>query len=127
MNRKRDWIFLEGLEARCVIGIYDWERKIRQKVQIDLELATDARRGARHDRVRDTVNYKAVAKRILQEIQKTRFRLVESLAEFIAKLLLKEFKFKELTVRVSKPSAIRGARTVGVQITRRRGALRGRI
>lgn len=120
MNRKRDWIFLEGLEARCVIGIYDWERKIRQKVQIDLELATDARRGARYDRVRDTVNYKAVAKRILQEIQKTRFRLVESLAEFIAKILLKEFKFKELTVRVSKPSAIRGARTVGVQITRRR-------
>ena len=120
MDTKKDWIFIEGLEARCVIGIFGWERRIKQKVRIDLEILTDARRAARRDRVEDTINYKVVSKRVLYETQKSRFRLVESLAEFISALLLKEFKFREATVRISKPGAIRGARNVGVQITRRR-------
>jgi dihydroneopterin aldolase len=120
MDKRKDWIFIEGLETRCVIGIFDWERRIKQKVLIDLKLQTDARRAAKRDRVEDTVNYKQVAKRILQEAQKSRFELVESLAELIARILLREFKFREVTVRISKPGAIRGARNVGIQITRRK-------
>jgi dihydroneopterin aldolase len=121
MDSKKDFIFIEGLEARCVIGIFDWERKVRQRVRIDLEFLTDARRAARKDRVGDTVNYKAIAKRILEEVQKSHYQLVESLAEFIAGFCLKEFNLRQVTVRISKPNAIRGAENVGVQITRRRG------
>lgn len=119
MDSKRDWIFIEGLEARCVIGIFDWERRVKQKVRIDLEILTDALKAARRDRVEDTVNYKQVAKFVLAKVSKTRFSLVESLAEFIARLCLKAFGLREITVRVSKPGAIRGAQNVGVQITRR--------
>lgn len=119
MDKKRDWIFLHELETRCVIGIFDWERKVNQTVKIDLEIPLDVRRAAKTDHVKDTVNYKAVAKRILSEVPKSRFQLVESLAEFIARLLLEEFRFKEVTVRVAKPGAIRNSKTVGVQITRR--------
>lgn len=121
-KEKEDVIFLEGLETRCIIGIFDWERKIRQKVLVDLELVTDARKAARYDRVEKTINYKNLAKRILQEVPKTRFQLVESLAEFIAELCLKEFGLWEVTVRLSKPGAIRGAKNVGVQVTRRASA-----
>lgn len=120
MDSKKDFIFLEGLETRCVIGILDWERKVRQKVRIDLEFPTNSRRAARRDTVEDTTNYKQIAKFLLRELPKTRFQLVESLAEFIAERCLSRFPLEEIKVRVSKPGAIRGARDVGVQITRRR-------
>jgi len=85
---KKDFIFLEGLETRCIIGIYGWERKVRQKILVDLVLPTDIRRASRRDRIEDTLNYKSLAKLILAEVPKTRFKLVESLAEFIAGLCL---------------------------------------
>lgn len=122
MPSKKDRIFIEGLEVRCVIGIFEWEKKVRQKICLDLEFMTDSSRAARRDRVEDTLNYKAVAKRILAEVPKTRFNLVETLAEFIADLCLREFGISEITVRVSKPGAIRGAKNVGIEITRRRRA-----
>ena len=118
MPPKKDFIFIEGLQTRCVIGIFDWERKIRQKVLIDLTFPTDVRRAARRDRIEDALNYKALAKRVLRETQKTRFHLVESLAEFVASLCLKEFGLPEVTVRISKPGAVRGSKNVGVEITR---------
>jgi len=117
---KKDIIFIEGLEARCVIGIFDWERKIRQLVRINLEIPADTRPAARRDRIEDTINYKSIAKRILSETRKSRFRLVESLAERIAAICLKEFNLGEVTVTISKPGAIRGADNAGVKITRRR-------
>lgn len=102
-----------------MIGIFGWERKIRQKVLIDLELPADVRRAARRDRIEDAVNYKAIAKRILQVAGKSRYQLIESLAEKIASICLVEFHLPEVRVRVSKPGAIRGARNVGVEIYRR--------
>ena len=116
----KDRIFLEGLESRCVIGIFDWERKLKQKILIDLEFPTDTRKAARSDRIDSTINYKEIAKLLLREVPKSRFQLVETLAEFIAELCLKRFFLPEITVRVSKPGAIRGSRNVGVQITRKR-------
>jgi len=118
MNSNKDRIFLTGLETRCVIGIFDWERKVRQKIRIDLEIPADIRRAARRDRIEDAVNYKAIAKRLLAAIPKTKFKLVESLAEYVARLCLDEFGLPEITVRLSKPGAIRNADDVGIVITR---------
>lgn len=86
---------------------------------IDLIFPTDARRASKRDRIEDAVNYKAMAKYILAEIRKSRFHLVESLTEFVARICLQKFKLPEITVRVSKPGAIRGSENVGIQITRR--------
>ena len=120
MKPQKDFIFLKGLEVRCVIGIFGWERNVKQKIVLDLIFPTDARRASRRDRIENTVNYKEIAKLLLKEIPKTRFQLVESLAEFAANLCLKRFRLAEITVRISKPGAIRGAENVGIEITRRR-------
>ena len=114
-----DRIYVEGLETRCVIGIFHWERKVKQKVRIDLQIPTDARQSAKRDQIDDAVNYKAIAKTILHEVPRTKFRLVESLAEFVANLCLKKFGLREVTVRISKPGAIRSAQNVAIEITRR--------
>ena len=119
-SKMKDRIFIEGLQTRCLIGIFDWERKVKQKILIDLEFSADARRASKRDRVEDTVNYKDIAKLLLREIPKTRFQLVESLAEFTAGLCLQKFDLEEITVRVSKPGAIRGSKNVGIQIIRKR-------
>jgi dihydroneopterin aldolase len=115
-----DSIFLRDLRVETVIGIWDWERKIRQTVSIDLELATDIRQAAATDNIDDALNYKAVAKRVQQFVGESSFQLVETLAEKIAALILDEFPVSAVQVRVNKPGAIRGARDVGVQIRRGR-------
>lgn len=113
-----DKIFLEALEIECIIGIFDWERRTPQKILIDLEFPADIRRAASHDRIEDTIDYKRIAKRTIAFVSESQFQLIETLAETLAGLLLKEFKLKSLTLRVSKPGAVRGSRTVGVEITR---------
>jgi dihydroneopterin aldolase len=113
-----DIIFLQDLHVDAVIGIWDWERRIRQKIVIDLEMAADIRKAARSDSVDDTLNYKLVAKRIEQFVTESEFRLVETLAEQIATIVIDEFAVPWVRVRVSKPGAIRGSRNVGVQIER---------
>lgn len=113
-----DTIFLRDLRVETVIGIWDWERKIRQTVSIDLELAADIRQAAATDNIDDALNYKAVAKRVQQFVGESNFQLVETLAEKIATLILDEFPVPSVQVRVNKPGAIRGARDVGVLIRR---------
>jgi dihydroneopterin aldolase len=115
-----DTIFLRDLRVETVIGIWDWERKIRQIVSIDLELAADIRHAATTDSIDDTLNYKAVAKRVQEFVEQSSFQLVETLAEKIATLVLDEFPVPAVQVRVNKPGAIRGARDVGVLIRRSR-------
>jgi dihydroneopterin aldolase len=113
-----DTIFLRDLKVETVIGIWEWERKIRQIVSIDLELAADIRQAAATDNIDDALNYKAVAKRVQQFVGESSFQLVETLAEKIAALILDEFPVPSVQVRVNKPGAIRGARDVGVSIRR---------
>ena len=113
-----DTIFLHALEVETIVGIGDWERKIRQTVSIDLEMGADIRRAAATDSIGDTLNYKAVAKRVQQFVADAEFRLVETIAEKIAELVLQEFGIPWIRVRVSKPRAIRGAKDVGVLIYR---------
>lgn len=117
-QQARDTIFLYELQVETTIGIWDWERKIRQLVSIDLEMGADIKRAAEKDSVESTLNYKAVAKRVQQFVLESEFQLVETLAEKIAELVLQEFEVPWIQVRVSKPRAISGARDVGVLIYR---------
>ena len=113
-----DLIYLHGLKIECVIGVWEWERRIRQTVILDLDMAADIRRAAASDRIEDTLNYKAVAKRLLDYVGNSQFQLVETLAEKVAEILLKEFQLKWVRVRVNKKGAVRGASDVGVIIER---------
>ena len=117
-----DRIFITALSVDAIIGIYDWEREVRQRVEIDLELAVDVSKAAQSDAIEDTLNYKSVAKRVLAFVQESRFRLVEALAGEIARILLAEFPIERVRVTVHKPGAVRHSRDVGVIIERSRNA-----
>ena len=118
--RRTDTIFLTGLTTECIIGIWDWERKVRQKVVIDLEMAADIRRAAASDSIEDTLDYKKVSKRLLQFVGDSQFQLVETLTDRIAQLVLTEFDVPAVKVRLNKQGALRGSRDVGIVIERRR-------
>ena len=113
-----DIIFLRDMKVETVIGIWEWERKIRQTVSIDLDMSADIRKAAASDSVEDTLNYKSVAKRLQAFVGDSSFQLVETLAEKIAAIVLEEFAVAWVRVRLSKPGAIRGAKDVGVMIER---------
>lgn len=113
-----DKIFLQELKVDTTIGIWEWERKIRQTVVIDLEMSADIARAAASDDVADTLNYKSVAKRIQGFVADSSFQLVETLAERIAGIIREEFDVAWVRVKVHKPGAIRGSRDVGVEIER---------
>ncbi len=113
-----DTVFLHELKVETIIGIWGWERKIRQIVSIDLEMGADIRRAAETDSIDDALNYKAISKRVQQFVADSEFQLVETMAEKIAELVLQEFKVPWIQVRVSKPGAIRGAKNVGILIHR---------
>lgn len=113
-----DRVFIEDLRVETVIGIYAWEREIRQVVSIDLEMAFDIRRAGETDAIDDTLDYKSVAKRLIKFIESSEFQLVETLAERCAAIVLKEFPVDWLRLRLSKPGAVRGSSAVGVIIER---------
>jgi len=113
-----DKIFLNELKVETVIGIWEWERKIRQTVIIDLEMSADVAKAAATDNVEDTLNYKSVAKRIQSFVADSSFQLVETLAERIAGIVRDEFGVEWVKVRVNKAGAIRGSRDVGILIER---------
>ncbi len=115
-----DTIFLNELVVETTIGIWEWERRIRQKVSIDLEMGADISAAAQTDSIDSTLNYKAVAKKVQQFVGESEFQLVETLAEKIAALILEEFEVPWVRVRASKPKAISGANDVGVLIFRAR-------
>jgi dihydroneopterin aldolase len=118
-----DTIFLRGLEVECIIGFIDWERRIKQKVEIDLELPVDCARAAVRDDVVDTLDYKKVAKRIIAFVEASQFMLVETMAHRAALLILEEFGIEWIRISINKPGAIRGSRDVGVAILRTRSDL----
>jgi dihydroneopterin aldolase len=109
------------MRVETIVGIWDWERKIRQTVSIDLEMAADIKKAAGSDSIDDALNYKLVAKRVQQFVSESSFKLVETLAERISEVVLNEFDVQWVEVRVNKPGAIRGARDVGVKIRREKG------
>lgn len=113
-----DKVFIEGLEIEALIGIYDWERRIRQPLLFDIQMSFDNRVPAASDAIADTLNYKAVSKRVIAYVSQSDFGLVETLAERVAAIILDEFAVQHVVLKLSKPGAVRGARAVGVIIER---------
>ena len=113
-----DRVFIEALAIECVIGIYDWERTIRQTVVLDIEMAFDNRKPAQTDAITDTLDYKAVSKRLIAFVQQSQYGLVETLAEECARIIREEFGVEWLCLKLSKPGAVTGSKAVGVIIER---------
>ena len=113
-----DKIFLNRLDIEAVIGIWEWERSIKQNVRIDLEIGTDARAVAIKDSIEGALNYRDVAKRIISFVGSSEFFMVETLAESVAKIIITEFETPWVKVSVGKPGAVRGSQDVGIIIER---------
>jgi len=113
-----DKIFIHALKTETIVGIFDWERQVKQTILIDIEFSADIRKAALSDSIDDTLNYKAVAKRVLGFVEGSSFHLVETLAEHIAMLILQDFGVAWVRISLSKPGAIRGSRDVGVMLER---------
>jgi dihydroneopterin aldolase len=115
-----DIVFIEDLRIDTVIGIYDWERRVRQTLSFDIEMAFDNTKPAATDDIADTLNYKDVSKRLIEYVEASSFGLVETLAERCAAIVREEFGVGWVRLKLSKPGAVRGARAVGVRIERGR-------
>tara|TARA_R110000772_G_scaffold81245_6_gene172877 strand:- start:21 stop:377 length:357 start_codon:yes stop_codon:yes gene_type:complete len=113
-----DIVYIRGLEVKTVIGIYDWEKEIKQKITVDLEMASDIKKAAATDEISEALDYKAVSKRLIAFIEESEMQLIETLAERIAEIVLTEFNVPWLRLSLGKPGAITGSRDVGVIIER---------
>lgn len=113
-----DIVYIRELEIETIIGIYDWEREQRQVVSLDLEMGTDISLAANSENIENTLDYKAVAKRLIGFIEGSEFFLVEAMAEKISEIVLEEFSVPWLKLRLSKPGALRGSQDVGIIIER---------
>lgn len=115
-----DHILIKDLLARCILGVSDAERREKQDVVINLSLAADLRKAGKSDRFEDAIDYRLIKKRIVSEVESSQYYLVEALAERIAEICLEHPGIQQVQVTVEKPSALRFARSVGVEITRER-------
>jgi dihydroneopterin aldolase len=113
-----DIVFIEDLKVSTTIGIYAWERKIKQTLAFDIEMAADIRRSAETDAIEDTLNYKAVAKSVIALVEASEYQLVETLAEKVAAMIRDEYDVLWLRLTLYKPGAVRGSRAVGIRIER---------
>ncbi len=115
-----DHIFISDLSVRCIIGINEEERREKQDVLVNITLAADLREAGRSDLFEKAIDYRAIKKRIVNMVEDSRFYLIEALAEAIAGICLEQPGIIEVAVRVDKPGALRFARSVGVELSRRR-------
>jgi dihydroneopterin aldolase len=113
-----DKVFIKNLEVEAVIGIFQWEREVKQLIAIDIEMEFDNKSAAKSDDIKDALNYKLVGKRVIAFIKKSKYQLVETLAEKISQVILTEFPISKVKITVSKPGAMRGSDSVGVSIVR---------
>ncbi len=113
-----DIIYLNDLRIDTVIGVYEWERRMRQTIIFDIEMATDIKKAANSDNIDDTLDYKSVAKRLFSYVGESEFELVEALAESVAEIILTEFNVPWVRLRLNKKGAVQGVRDVGVIIER---------
>ncbi len=120
-HRSPDAIEIRDLLLRCIIGVNDEERRAKQDVLINITLRADLRAAAATDDIRDTVNYRTLTKQIVEHVENSRYYLVETLAERIADICLRDEHVQRVQVSVQKPGALRFARSVGVTIERVRG------
>tara|TARA_B110000483_G_C18199778_1_gene544668 strand:+ start:1303 stop:1656 length:354 start_codon:yes stop_codon:yes gene_type:complete len=115
----KDKVFIEDLKVETIIGIFGWERKVRQEVNISLEMEFDISKASKSDEIIDALDYKKIGKAVINLLEKSSFFLVEKMAEEIAKLVLKNKQVDSVMVTASKPGALRGSKSVGVKIFRK--------
>jgi dihydroneopterin aldolase len=113
-----DIVFIEDLRIQTVIGVFDWEREITQTVSLNLEMGFDISKASATDSIADTLDYKAVSKRLISLVESSDYQLVEALADKCAQVVLEEFPVQWLRLKLSKPGAVRGSSAVGVIIER---------
>ncbi|MET1254568.1 dihydroneopterin aldolase [Aliikangiella maris] len=113
-----DIVFINDLEVCTVIGVFDWEREIKQKLIFNLELGTDIQQSAKTDQLDDTLDYKAVSHAVYDFVEQSEYQLVETVAEKVAEMILRDFPVSWLSLRLDKPGAVSVARSVGVKIER---------
>jgi len=113
-----DIVFIQGLKIDTVIGIYDWERQIRQDIVLDIEMSADIKAASETDHIDQTLDYKAVSKRLIDFVKASEFQLVETLAEKITEIIINEFDVKKVKLTLNKGEAVTGAKGVGVIIER---------
>ncbi|MCW8876759.1 MAG: dihydroneopterin aldolase [Kangiellaceae bacterium] len=113
-----DIVFVRQLEVNTVIGVFDWEREIKQKLVFDLELGTDIGKSAETDALEDTLDYKAISHAVYDFVEKSEYQLVETVAEKVADLILTQFPVRWLSLTLNKPGAVSVAQSVGVKIER---------
>ena len=114
-----DTVYIDGLKIDTVIGIYDWERKIKQRVIIDVEISCNITAAAKSDAIADACDYASISARITEFAESSQFQLIETLAEQTAQLVVSEFNVPEIKLWVSKPDAVKNAENVGIKITRK--------
>ena len=115
-----DKIFVDDLEIEAIIGIFDWEREVKQLIRISYEVEVDIKKAFKSDNIEDTFDYKNTSKKIIKFVEKSSFQLIEALAEKISKIILQDEKVLNLSQSVSKPGALRGSKEVGLTIFRSR-------
>ena len=113
-----DFVKIKGLKVDAIIGVFDWERAIEQPLLIDVSMATDISEAGKSDDINDAINYKEVCDDITELCQQTKALLIERLAELIAAHILSKYNTTQVEVSVAKPTAIKDADAVAVQITR---------
>ena len=113
-----DVMYIKDLRVQTIIGLYDWERKVRQEVSIDIDIFFDNKAASAKDSVEDTIDYKKITKAVISHVEKSSFKLQESLAESIAVLIKRYHPNNLIRIRVSKPGALRNAKDVGIIIER---------
>jgi dihydroneopterin aldolase len=118
MEQMMDTVFLRDLKIDTVIGIYGWERRVRQTLIFDLEMSADVAKAAKTDKIEDALNYKSIAKRLQQYVSESEFELIETLAEECARIIREEFNVAWVKLTLNKKGAVRGATDVGVIIER---------
>ena len=115
-----DKVFIKDLWARAIIGVYDWEREHSQDILINITIETDTRQAGQTDDITDCIDYDALSKSVLTQVERVQRLTVEALAEDIAKICLEEIKAERVYVRVEKPGAVKFTKSVGVEIVRSR-------
>ena len=113
-----DIVFVKQLEVRTIIGVFDWEREIKQKLVFDLELGTDIKKAAKTDELGDTLDYKAISHAVHDMVEQSEYQLVETVAEKVAEMILRDFPVQWLSLTLNKPGAVSVAESVGVKIER---------
>ena len=118
-----DTVFIQGLSVETVIGVYDWEKQIKQKLVYDIEMDTCIAKAAATDELSYTLDYEAISNRVIEHSQQARVELLETLIEQIARIILTEFAVRQVTITLHKPGAVKSAHSVGLRISR--SALQG--